>query len=1509
MTSRSQIDMTNSIVNGSSSEIYVNSNVLNNNEISGVTFGGINNMNINLGNVSLYDILLNGSSTNITISGGDLALEESEINPSLSLNISGNSHVISTTIFANNNTINVNGGDLLVTGTSMLLNTYKLNGNVTVTSSVINSEAINGLEIDPTSQNPNKIVINNTIINIEPSMYSDPSYRLINSVNTSFVTMDGYNTIEMPSVTDVDMNKLTYNKDWFGAENTNIIVLNNENVTISNYVDDKYLNLTSSLDVNIQVAGNNVNNSQIFIYGNKVQEIERSLPVGQGEDGLTRGFDNAINTNVPDDSTAVNSSPEKYTFTFEDVVFRGLILNGTSYITYGETVDQDCGCENEKNVNIGLTNVDFYINPGVKSVDTLMQFGSETLSYDIYAESDGTYLLGEDPLMIRNNFNTLRLNSNSLTDINLYGTDSSSLFNGRLQLYVDALNSSNSAVPPLTDLSATIKALGLDIYDQRNDSTTYSQNMIYGGELNISDLSTELNTVNITVDNSTQKVDMTFTGMTFINSNNNSYIHINNDNNTSPDNSRIIRVDTGNTFSGSNQYFIHNEGTLFLDVEYNPSSLSIQKNYIYWPTLKNVENSITWGSYPLSGNGVKFAESWIKGDYTSIENRVWSSDGGLVAIWDIEASKSIIYNVVYSKEALGLTPIANTVTRNLNKQFTNANTRHTGKIVYGVNNLNDSVSDTDTNLQGKLFGPISLSSTSVILMPPLNEVQYSITYPSSFESYNKIYEITNNQYIGENGGSTVYDYLQNNIKSYIDLVHTNMTNLSDAFYQVDDGKGNMIDIVNGANIKFSIEPVIGTRFDILNNVTFDLTSNNTNIVYDNSTSTSTIGEVKSLTYYGVDNSADYSTATDVHISDDPIAWTTKTISVSADFANTYTTEGDPSLTITINNSKDDEKVYGIRLENSLYNYNIDATLTSTSEFDNILTFGGEQFRHTSNTSIDQIHLWNEGTGNQACIGLLFPSITTGSYNINSLITNISIPLLDDDENAGSESYSVIITKMEWDSGDNVWIVAPYQTVSSSDIDKVIRLKIEFDLRNLENRYYGRTYNLHFDIRNPWVEDESKHLSVIVPFTIPFVAQVVNSGGPYVENEHFSLTLQLTTKLENGEISFGFNDPGTNPGFTNGTIVDFTNASVGLIPVGSLNTSIVNVNSLNNTYEFSYPNHIIGNFSTELIINSITENGTEITLTSAPTSNKNKKISSQISYLENNQLNINVVLGKILNPAGEEEIQGFDVTNSMSNNTIQKESVTHSDGNNYLVPASFTTQLESNNAVSEIASAHLYPFNKFTRYFISVNTNSLGIDVTGNVLDLEDTNISIQFKFTNDISGSTEVTDIELLDCDGNVISSTLSINNLLSQNRYNDEGEVIGNNLILLRRKVVPNTEQSYTTLYVWYKFNDIANTNYQNLNSSYVKLGAISYNHIGVTSMKVSELAIGNFKLIPSGDGKRLILVGVSNTTDSNYATVEAGDDPMSIDVPMDKNEQVYDNEVNQPALNSIVLGRNKIV
>jgi hypothetical protein len=353
------------------------------------------------------------------------------------------------------------------------------------------------------------------------------------------------------------------------------------------------------------------------------------------------------------------------------------------------------------------------------------------------------------------------------------------------------------------------------------------------------------------------------------------------------------------------------------------------------------------------------------------------------------------------------------------------------------------------------------------------------------------------------------------------------------------------------------------------------------------------------------------------------------------------------------------------------------------------------------------------------------------------------------------------------------------------------------------------------------------------------------------------------------------------------------------------------NSKTLTYKFT-PNinsigYKISDITMNIIIDRITNNSDQpYTLLSSNLYNI-----YNVQYLETLKSIIGITINKLINGNQLEMLNNFDFSETLASNKLILE-----EQDNYLIPTSFnkkigdasgnimsvvsggyisgnTTSYISGNTINyipgntisyfsgntisylsgdTISSNNLTPINKFTRYYITMNTTVLGLNTAGNTIISE--YIESMFTFTDGNNNS--VYDVEVIKMNNNniVTTSQITLNNLYFQNNYNGVSYANpGNDVLIFRRK--PGSTEVYTSLKIYYEFiiPDSLYSNYQNLPSGPQLLTTISYSATSVLFTDTSAINIGNFRLFPSGDGKYLILSDSTSDIDKSIPNYSDSD------------------------------------
>jgi hypothetical protein len=1397
------------------------------NFITDSTISDLHFININSGDLSISNssITYKNDESYIILASGIFSIINSIItdntpNTTFYITIGGVSaaHTISNSNLDSFSKINVTDGNLTINYSRIMSNSYILTGgNIYVTNSYLDTTGTSvPINILTGSVNTYKFSLDNSVIDISTNKALattfDDSSSFIQITNSTLNI--NYNTPNMTT--------LTQDRDWFST--SNIINFNSGTTIISNYTNNKDINITS--DGNLTFLTNTpVINSIINIHGMKRTKTAIT-PVTTNSYGFT--IENTTSTSQ---------------ITFKDFIMSGLtnlsIINPKYYINYNE--DNNTSCV----MSVIISNIIFYLSPNVYSIN----FGSLPIlisaSYRIYIETDGIYYIGADQLVLKDNIDqNIYVNSNNLTNVSLLGTNENNTFIHRLivnfELLTNVINS---------EFSLTVNAKGLDLYDNRSVLTNIQTIKLSESNIDMSSVSDSVNALEIHVN--TTKSSIIIDNSTFTTNNDNSFIYLYNTNNSTTAN-RVVTINNNNTWIGSVNYFIHNLDNTLLVVNGKPSNSIVAKNTIYWPYLIDMSLESNPISNPLLGSAVQFAESWITNTFVTIDNNLNSTSGGLSADWYNNTNKSLKFVQAYSYNAFGET--LTSLKYSLSKDHNNTTTYHTGKF----SGYFDDYIINHTDAKGLVTADILFNSSELVLMPPTNSVNIIVKINDTLvEKFNKkIYQINNSTtIIKSNITKTIEEYLTENIIIYdtSNAFVNNTISMNDTTFLIDDGSGNIITTVNSQSVSFKINPIIGNHFYFLRPVNIKLSQASITLTYTPS---------DTIIYPNIDNVNDNGNSDSVTISipKNNIKWTNTSFDIDI-ICSLYYTGTDPSLTITINNQTTDAQLYAIKLGEIVDNkfiYNISQSYNTSIPISEFLTLDNTNFTATNLTNIDNKYEWN-----LASFGLLVPAIeessSTSFINFTPSITNIKLDGIAID-NTITDANHVIIELKRYNYNNSAWVVNDNNTITSSDSDILIRYMINVKLENVQDKYYGNDYVISFDITNTNFTTYYPLSISINSFRLPLIAKVTKvTTDDIVRNTEFDMKVELSGKI-NGFISLSFTDTGTNISDNLNTIYSYNNILNDCMKFIDVDNSQHNFNYLidmggeNNktlTYKISPVSYSIGDFKMNCSIDKVTDNSnTEYTITT-------KYDKNNIQYNETLDHTITITMDKLLDTAGYEKFVNIDYNNAATNNKLK---ITDEDSTNYLIAHDLKKKIGSSLA-NNISSTHLLPINKFTRYFIAINTTSLGVGIT-------DTTFSLQYVTTNIIFKDEDdniVDDIQVVKIsNGNIVNSTseIIIDNLAYENLFNGTlYTTSGNDVLIFRRNPDANNEALYTKLYVYYNFTNLSNSNYRNLPSGNQLLGFIDFTNTGLSSIKTSTITIGNFRIKPTGDGKYLMFSDAIST------------------------------------------------
>jgi len=1372
------------------------------------------------------------ANSNITVTNGILNISESTLEPILStnsftFNITGanQDHLIDKSILNCNNTFNLYGGDLDITSSKILGNSYNLSGgNIQITNSLVDdSDAITYINILSTTTN--SLALTNSVINIydNKSLVSGASDDVDISGSTLNIkyTNPNFNTLFGDTGNKYDNNILNFDVD--------------STVTIYDYIENSNKKITSERNITITSASDIIK-STIYINGDKKAETARTDVVP------TYGYASEIT----DTGSTANITFDN--FTMHDI-------NSGYYINYGTN--------SNSTMSIDISNITFVLKPDVYSIDFNIYNNLNTISGNkIMIGTDGDYLIGNDNLVKKGDTNqNIHIKNINLKNIQLFGTAIDVNFLYRLIINIEQLDNS------FTALNLKVYSTGLNINDNRVGGGVYQPIVLTGSNINISGVSDDtINALNLNVN--TSKSNITIDNSTFTTNNmlypNNSFIHlVETTQSTSGD--RIVNIGS-NTWTGYCKYFIHNDDNTFLNVNHKPGS-GITRNEIFWPKLV-IMSSV---SNPLSGTAVKFAESWDTSNFVSIINKMDVLVPGLYATWSNTDNKSLIFVQAYSILALGSTT---SLTYTLTKNYTSSSTKHTGKFsdLNSLSGLSDVYNITDL-ASGIATLDIGFLTTRLVLMPKENNINIKITDSGNVDLFNKqIYQITNSDTIMNSSGEslTVEEYLQQNFK----LIDTGGTetnaniSMSDIVYLIKNGDSDAVNTISSKAILFKITPISGTYFNFLTTQTIEITVPNVYLKYtdSNEDDISILNNKCVIQYNGIDSEDNYSEQINIVLSKNPYEWDTLTITATILVDTNYynDTNNYPAIDINIKNNLKDTQIYATKLGTNngdgTFTYNINSTLDGNVPITTGLTLTNTTFTATNTQSIDNKYEFND-----ISLGLFIPSINSTDAILDDIVLSVENIKLGDDviDNTNPDGHHVIIQlQKQVENPAGTWTAADNSNISSTETDSLIRYKCMIRVENVQDLYYNTNYAISFDIYNINYPTYTPQTIVINWFRLPVIVQITKEfPGDIIRNVPFDMRIKLSGKL-NGTVNVSFTDNGSN-------ILDVDNTPYNYDPIiqnsmkfntddalvlASTSVVINNNNGQLVTYKLEPPNQILGSFKMNCNITQITPNTIDgvntdpYTITAFGINN--------LQYTEDMEHKITITMDKLLNTSGYETINDVYFGSNATNKLL----VTDQAYTKYIVAEGFAIKSTTGDALDNgIASGNISPLNKFTRFYITIEST----DISFNLLNAAKQSIVTTFIFKDE--DGILVTDIEVVEISDTGTTSILNngtsdcsitIDNLVSDNNYkNEDGKfnTTGNTVLLFRRN--HTGEQNYSKLYVYFKFSNMTDTNYQNLNTEESLLGIIDYTNVGLISSTVSHLHIGNYKLVPTGDGKYLIL------------------------------------------------------
>lgn len=363
--------------------------------------------------------------------------------------------------------------------------------------------------------------------------------------------------------------------------------------------------------------------------------------------------------------------------------------------------------------------------------------------------------------------------------------------------------------------------------------------------------------------------------------------------------------------------------------------------------------------------------------------------------------------------------------------------------------------------------------------------------------------------------------------------------------------------------------------------------------------------------------------------------------------------------------------------------------------------------------------------------------------------------------------------------------------------------------------------------------------------------------------------------------------------------------------GSGQTRINGANNVKVQYSsFINDNYIVGNFSLKCIVDPINIDIDPIDNIAPIPSSQTNTIISYVDKKDSVQLlqQTKIIVGKCI-----DRQNSLEATNPT---TLQKNNIETlfnlSDANNYkltMTASQNNIQPTFTTTPSGLVST-LAPFNKFTKYYIAINTNCGGINIdTNNVSHLNNplvqpdpaANNLVSFTFTDENGNIVNDLNIDT----GIGANPTTSASNIIvpistgtnaDANNRNIYTDANGNKWLFVyftrlnnrknidEQKELYEDESSYSKLNIKYSITNASNTpgNFKQLIGPNT-LATIDYKNVGLVSVNMSQVFLGNWRIMPSGDGQSLLFRYVTN-----------GTNPYTVSMSMDETQTSFSSTAN---------------
>jgi hypothetical protein len=335
-----------------------------------------------------------------------------------------------------------------------------------------------------------------------------------------------------------------------------------------------------------------------------------------------------------------------------------------------------------------------------------------------------------------------------------------------------------------------------------------------------------------------------------------------------------------------------------------------------------------------------------------------------------------------------------------------------------------------------------------------------------------------------------------------------------------------------------------------------------------------------------------------------------------------------------------------------------------------------------------------------------------------------------------------------------------------------------------------------------------------------------------------------------------------------------------------NNQVVTINGQNN-YIWSYDtssfpaNYLVGDFSMNIIYDPSSNisniNNSSINNTSTVFYHDisgNNQLKQQVQFIVGKAINKNSNLEATIpipDPDNIDNINNlFNLSDPSNCNQIIQANI-----NNIQPTLQPTT-----------AANNVVPLNKYTKHYIAFNTNAAGIkiDSSNNVQDSSGVNNVITITFTDENGNNVKDLNIDAGDGSNNNPTGSIVIpltdgtnNNSNNTNVYLDESGNVWQFVYFNRvHEQTPQLETNYKTLNINYKVTSTSGTNGNLYDlTSTRKLTSVDYSNVGLVSVNMSQIFLGNWRITPSGDGQSLLF---RNVTD--------GSNPYKLSITMDESQ-----------------------